>query len=154
MGSYFTAVIAAVLLNALIVPAAATQKWSRVGTLNCTAGPSIGLLMGSLQKARCVFRSTATGKAENYSGRMEREGLELGITPGTKMLWAVLATTARLPAKSLTGRYAGAAEESVLAGERVEHALCNAGKRSVCLQAVGDEANGNLAPGISAVKLE
>ena len=154
MAGYFTAVIAAVLLNALIMPGAASQKWSRVGTLDCTAGPSIGLLMGSLQKSRCVFRPTAAGKAENYSGRMEREGLDLGITPGAKMVWAVLATTPKLPAKSLAGRYAGATEEFVLEGGGAVHALCSAGKRSVCLQPAGDQASGNLAAGILAVTLE
>jgi hypothetical protein len=42
-------------------PAFAQAQPIRVGELTCDAAPRVGLVIGSRQNLRCVFRSNATG---------------------------------------------------------------------------------------------
>jgi Protein of unknown function (DUF992) len=144
-------------LSLMVTPAMSEPKtWSQVGALNCTMGPSIGLVMGSRQKARCVFEPAATNAREVYTGRMELEGADLGIVTGGKFSWMVVAETKSLPAKSLVGRYVGAAEEIILDGNDGGSALCSGLKRSICLRPVtgASQGNENLAFGTSALRLQ
>jgi len=147
----------AATLSVLVTPAVSEpQGWSRVGALNCRMGPSIGLVMGSLQKARCVFKPATTKTTEVYNGRMEQEGVDLGFIPGGKFSWMVLAETNSWSAKSLVGRYVGTTEGFILDGDNGGHALCSEADRSICLRPVrrGIEANENLAVGISTLQLQ
>ena len=54
----FSLFVATAAVGALVMPATAEPtKWSQAGTLDCTMGPSIGLVIGNRQQARCVFTS-------------------------------------------------------------------------------------------------
>jgi hypothetical protein len=54
---------------ALTGPAFAQAQPIRVGGLTCDAAPRVGLVVGSRQNLRCVFRSNATGRQYGYTGR-------------------------------------------------------------------------------------
>lgn len=63
------------------VPAFAQAQPVRVGGLTCDTGPRVGLVVGSRQNLRCVFRSN-TGRQYTYSGTIGRLGLDVGVTGG------------------------------------------------------------------------
>lgn len=157
MRSFITAIITTSLAFLPVFATAEQNLWSTVGTLECTAGPSIGPAMGARQQAQCVFRSSAADVGEPYIGKMERTGPGTALTAG-KSVWVVLSRMERLPPKSLVGRFSGPRED-IMVGEAVEAAaaLCRGTQRAVCLQplAGADHEDGdNLAVGVSAVRLE
>lgn len=143
-------------LSIMVTPAMSEpKKWSRVGALKCTMGPSIGLVMGLHQKARCVFEVAATNAQEFYIGRIELQGGGLVIVTGGKFSWMVVAETKSLPAKGLVGSYVGTTEEIIVDGNDGGNALCSGRKRSVCLRpSTGESGNENLAFGTSTLRLQ
>jgi hypothetical protein len=66
-------------------PAFAQAQPTRVGGLTCDAAPRVGLVIGSRQNLRCVFRSSATGRQYRYTGTISRIGLDVGITGGGRL---------------------------------------------------------------------
>jgi hypothetical protein len=150
-------IFTAAIVGAAITPAAAQErKWTQVGALNCDMGPSVGLIVGSRQKVKCVFRSTATGKSEVYTGRIGRLGLDLGITAGGKMIWAVFAKTTSLAPHSLAGSYVGGSGDISLGVGVGANALFGGSNRSISLQPLSLEGQigANLALGVAALTLQ
>ena len=138
-------------------PASAQQqKWTKVGTLNCDMGPSVGLLIGSRQQVNCVFRSSAGGPNESYSGRVGRLGLDIGITAGGKLIWTVFAKTTGLGSHALAGTYAGGSGDISLGVGVGANALFGGSNRSISLQPLSIEGQigANLALGVAALTLQ
>jgi len=149
--------IAAAVIGAATTSASAQQKtWTQVGALNCDMGPSVGLIVGSRQRIKCVFRSTATGIVESYTGRIGRLGLDLGITAGGKMIWSVFAQTSSLPRRALAGSYVGGSGDISLGVGVGANALFGGSNRSVSLQPLSLEGQVgvNLALGVAALTLQ
>jgi hypothetical protein len=145
-------------VGALATPVAAEPaKWLQAGTLTCTMGPSIGLVRSGRQQARCVFESAAAKPTDRYTGKMEREGQDVGIPSGGRFFWAVMTQGPSLPAKALVGRYTGGTGQVAFEGDDfAEAALCSKRKSPVCLRPLAREmqVRENLAFGTSALKLE
>jgi uncharacterized protein DUF992 len=80
----------------------------RTGGLTCETGPRVGLVVGSRQNMRCVFRSNTSGQEYTYTGRIGRIVLDLGISGGGRLFWAVFAPTSRVRRSTLVGTYVGA----------------------------------------------
>jgi len=154
----FSLCVVTAAVGALAMPVAAEPtKWSQVGILNCTMGPSIGLVRGGHQQARCIFRSAATKLTDRYTGRIERKGHNAGIPSGARFFWRVLTQTGKLPAGSLVGRYADATDQVTFGGQDLAGAaLCNTSKQLVCLRPAAREVRNreNLAFGTYALSLE
>ena len=113
-----TAIAAACIAAAAIIafmasPADAQAPRLQVGTLNCSLSSGIGLVVGSQRNVSCIF-SSDFAPDEAYEGRMTRIGLDLGVTTGGRIIWAVFATTNRY-AGMLAGRYVGATAEATVA---------------------------------------
>ena len=81
---------AAVLFAAASASAAFAQRTVQIGTLNCKMGPTVGLVVGSVQRMSCTF-NTNTGGREYYQATFKRIGLDLGISAGGRMVWGVYA---------------------------------------------------------------
>jgi hypothetical protein len=70
-------------------------------------------------KLKCGFVNFRN-ETENYTARMSRIGLDLGITAGTAIIWAVLAVQQEYTPGSLTGTYLGvSAEQTAIIGAGV-----------------------------------
>ena len=129
-------------LMAVPPPAHAQSNSVRQGLLTCRTGPSVGLVVGSRQRLVCQFKSDR-GRTQNYFGTIGRLGLDLGITAGGVMSWAVLASTANVPSGALAGEFVGA---NVLVGGT---------RKSISLQPVSVEGQvgANLALGVARMTL-
>jgi hypothetical protein len=108
----FVAAVAAALLSG--APASAQSNSIRQGVLTCQTSASVGLIVGSRQRLRCQFKSE-TGRTQNYVGTIGRLGLDLGVTAGGVMAWAVLASTANNPPARSPANLSGPAGTSPLA---------------------------------------
>src|ERR1700733_11973197 len=102
-------IVAAVAIFAAIsLPAVAQQtNQAKVGALNCRTSASLGLIVGSHQKLRCLFSPDSGGPVETYFGHINRLCLDLGIRAGGAMVWAVLAPTTGMHHGALAGTYVG-----------------------------------------------
>ena len=147
----WAAPVAATLLSAS--PASA-QNSVRQGVLTCRTSASIGLVVGSRQRLRCQFKSE-TGRIQNYTGTIGRLGLDLGITAGGVMAWAVLASTANIPSGALAGEFVGVSGD-ISAGVGVgANVLVGGTRKSVSLQplSVEGQVGVNLALGVARMRL-
>jgi len=141
-------------LALMAMPPVAQQPYNRAGMLSCTTAPTIGLIIGSQQAMRCEFRPER-GTPEYYSGVMSRIGLDLGITAGGQMAWAVLMSS-QVPTRSgLTGTYVGGSGDIALGIGVGANLLIGGNNASVALQplSVEGQVGLNLALGVASLQL-
>ena len=141
---------------AVMSASAAAQPRERIqaGTLTCDISGGIGFVIGSQRTLNCSFTPSAPGPIEFYAGSLTKVGLDLGVTSGGVMVWAVFAPTSR-PAGALAGSYGGAsAEASVVAGVGA-NVLIGGSNRTVELQPVSlqGQAGLNVAAGVAGIEL-
>jgi Protein of unknown function (DUF992) len=133
-------------------PAAA--QGVRAGLLTCDVSGGIGLIIGSQKQVSCVYAPDAPGPQQAYVGSFTRFGLDIGITGGGVMVWAVFTGTAGGPA-FLAGDYVGASGEATIAAGLGANVLVGGSNRSVALQpvSVSGQVGLNLAVGIGDLSL-
>lgn len=126
----------------------------RQGMLTCRTSASVGLIVGSTQRLACQFRSNS-GWTQNYSGRINRVGLDIGITAGGVMAWAVLGSSSATKPGALTGRFVGASGDISLGVGAGANILIGGTAQSVSLQPLSLEGQVgvNLALGVAALTL-
>src|SRR3954453_7380814 len=112
-----SALVALALLSFAGPVQAQPAGYAPAGALNCAMLPSVGLIVAGSQELRCVFTPTV-GIPENYVGRITTVGIDIGITTGGALGWAVLmAGSTVYPPAALGGNYVGAsADASVIVG--------------------------------------
>lgn len=149
-----TAIIAAALtMDAK--PLEAQPSRLQVGTLACSLSSSIGLVVGSQRNVNCSFKGGAPGEPEEaYTGTMTRIGLDVGITGGGVIVWAVFADTNRY-AGMLNGTYVGATAEASIAAGLGANVLVGGSNHTVALQplSVQGQIGLNVAAGIGQLEL-
>jgi hypothetical protein len=135
-------------------PAYSQGSSIRQGLLTCRTSASIGLIVGSRQRLRCQFRSDR-GWTQNYTGTIGRLGLDLGVTAGGIMTWAVLTRTANIPSGALAGEFVGASGDISLGVGVGANVLVGGTRRSVSLQPLSLEGQigANLALGVARMTL-
>jgi hypothetical protein len=126
----------------------------RQGVLMCRTSASVGLIVGSRQKLRCQFRSE-TGRTQSYVGTIGRLGLDLGVTAGGVMTWAVLASTPTIPSGALAGEFVGASGDISVGVGVGANLLVGGTRKSVSLQplSVEGQVGANLALGVARMRL-
>ena len=95
---------------ALIAPIASANAAPpvRAGILQCQGGQNVGFVVGSVTSLECVFRSEGR-RPEPYIAKVQRIGLDLGVTDQTQLSWAVSAPNTPLGRGELAGSYGGVA---------------------------------------------
>jgi hypothetical protein len=101
---------------ALNNPAAAQQIMAeaKAGVLTCDVSAGIGFIIASQKQISCSFAPEGQGRREDYDGYITKYGLDVGLTSGGFMLWAVFTETVAGPG-FLAGDYYGASGEVTLA---------------------------------------
>jgi hypothetical protein len=138
----------------LTAPADAQQDRVQVGSLECALSSSIGLIVGSQKNVNCNFKPN-DGPPEAYTGTMTRIGLDIGVTGGGAIIWAVFTGTNRYVGM-LTGTYVGASAEASVAAGLGANVLVGGSNRSVALQplSVQGQVGLNIAAGIGSLDLQ
>jgi hypothetical protein len=148
------AVVATVALATVFTtPADAQRDRVQVGSLECSLSSSIGLIVGSQRNIACNFKPDG-GPPEAYAGTMTRIGLDVGVTGGGAIIWAVFAGTNRY-AGMLSGTYIGASAEASIAAGLGANVLVGGSNRSVALQplSVQGQVGLNIAAGVGSLEL-
>jgi len=155
-----TAIAASAALAILTIPfaadAAQTQR-TEFGTLTCNIEGGVGLIVGSSKGMTCSFAPADGRPAQQFVGRVNKIGLDVGITGATVVKWLVLAPTgSTMPASALAGTYAGVSAEASAAIGVGANVLVGGSSDSFALQplSVQGQTGINVAAGITQFKLE
>jgi hypothetical protein len=143
----------AALATVLSTPADAQRDRVQAGSLECSLSSSIGLVVASQKNVACNYKPDG-GPPEAYVGTMTRIGLDVGITGGGAIIWAVFSGTNRY-AGMLAGTYVGASAEASIAAGLGANVLVGGSNRSVALQplSVQGQVGLNIAAGVSSLEL-
>ena len=148
--------VAATVVAAAVAASVANGESGRIqmGTLTCSLSASIGLVVGSQRNVSCMFRGTSGEPDEPYTGTMTRVGLDIGLTAGSVIIWAVFANTNRYK-RMLTGTYTGASAEMSLAAGLGANVLVGGSSRTVALQplSVQGQIGLDIAAGVGSLDL-
>ena len=144
--------VAAVIGTMACGQSAAQQ--TRTGLLTCDVSGGLGLILGSRKDISCSFVPDRQGRREDYDGTITKFGLDLGITGGGVMVWAVFADTVAGPG-FLAGSYVGASGEASVGAGLGANVLVGGSSRTVGLQpvSVSGQIGLNLALGVASLRL-
>jgi hypothetical protein len=147
-------ICAAALLAVVLASSAQAQRAVQVGTLNCKMGPTVGLIVGSVQRMSCTF-NTNTGGREYYQATFKRLGLDIGVSAGGRLTWAVFAPSSGLAPRALAGSYVGASGDIAVGLGVGANALVGGSRRTIALQPVSVEGQVglNIALGAAGFRL-
>ena len=139
-------------LGLLTLPAHA-DGGVKLGMLVCDVSGSIGLILGGSEAASCTFQGP--NGVEYYKGRITQVGLDIGVSSGAIMSWAVFAP-GQVGKGALAGTYAGATADAAFAVGLGANVLVGGSQNSIALQPVSVEGNAgvNVAAGLAAFQLE
>ena len=154
MSKVIVAVAAIAALMSAAEPLAAQQpSYARYGTLTCNLSPGIGLIIGSRQTMACRFQPDR-GPPQDYEGVTTTFGLDIGITAGGVLVWAVLLSTEAYPG-ALSGNYVGATGEASFGIGVGANVMVGGSNRTVALQPLSLEGQigVNLALGVTGMEL-
>jgi hypothetical protein len=130
--------LAAALLTCVQLPAAEAQPktWTQVGMLTCRLNPaSFRHFRPSIDGMQVRFKP-AHCRPQRYEGALNTVGIDLGVTAGGVMGWAVLSPTAGPPPGALAGEYVGASADVGLGLGAGVNVLVGGSGRSFALQPV------------------
>jgi hypothetical protein len=156
MSSIRVRTIVCVFLTALFAaPSAQARSPFRVGGLTCSTGPRVGLVLGSRQDMRCVFVASATGQQYVYTGTIRRLGVDIGVTRGGMLFWAVFARNSQIGRGTLRGSYVGASANVAVGLGLGAKVLIGGSRRTITLQplSVEGQIGINLALGVANLTL-
>lgn len=150
--------IAIIVAALAAVPLAATapafaQAKVKAGTLTCTGGAGVGLIIGSKKTYDCKYVSVS-GRSERYSASITKIGLDVGITDNSTMVWAVLAPT-EVVKRGLAGNYAGATADVAIGIGGGAKVLLGGSNNTIALQPVSVQGQTglNLAVGVAELSI-
>jgi hypothetical protein len=149
-----TAAAAATVFALSAFGATAEDAKVEQGTLKCDVEGGVGMILGSSKDMTCVF-THKDGTTEDYTGRVLKIGVDIGVTEESHITWAVFARTKQIEPGALSGNYTGVSAEATLAGG-VGASILVGGKDSFTLQPVSVQTQTglNIAGGIGSIRLE
>ena len=126
----------------------------KVGTLICDVSGGVGLIIGSSKSISCTYSRASDGREENYSGSINKFGLDVGVTKQQTMAWGVF-SPGKVGAGSLSGTYVGATAEATAGAGVGANALVGGFNKTITLQplSVSAQTGLNVAAGVAGLRL-
>ena len=126
----------------------------KVGVLTCNVSSGWGLVFGSSKDLDCTFAPTPD-RTENYVGKINKYGVDLGYQKGGVMAWAVFAPGSVSPG-GLAGNYGGVTAGATAVVGANANALVGGSNNSVSLQPLSIEGTVglNVAAGVASITLD
>jgi Protein of unknown function (DUF992) len=158
MHNHHRLVLATLALAAMFsLPAAAqpTQAWTQVGSLSCKVNPNIGFIIVGHQPLECLFTPNERTPPQAYDGAINTVGLNVGISAGGVLGWAVFAPTTGIPAGALAGDYVGVSGDIGIGVGAGANVLVGGSGRTFALQPLSLQGSVafNVVLGVSALTL-
>jgi hypothetical protein len=148
-------ILAALLAAGALASPASAQSRVKIGTLDCSISGGVGMIIASQKAVSCRFSPSDRGRRrEAYVGTITRVGVDLGVTSGARLVWAVYAPTSQ-PRWALAGSYGGAGAEATVGAGVGANALLGGSNRTVVLQPLSFQGQSgvNVAAGVAGLEL-
>lgn len=123
------------------------QHLERIGTLECRVAPNVSYVVGSYRTAGCIFYPLNRRQMHRYKADIGRIGVDLNVSAGGALIWAVHAHNRRLYPGDLRGVYTGASGNIALGVGVGGNVLLGGSNNTVALQPLSGE--GNVGVGVS-----
>jgi hypothetical protein len=123
--------------------------------LRCQLNPSIGFIIAGHQSMECRFKPNGPNAPQDYAGALNTVGVDIGVTAGGVLGWAVLAPTIGIPLGALAGEYVGASGDIAFGAGGGANVLVGGSGRTIALQPISIEGSigVNVALGVSGLQL-
>lgn len=147
---------AAVFAAPTTASAQAPRSWTQVGQLMCNVDPSVGFIFVGHQPMQCTFSPAAPGAAPHYyDGAINTVGLDVGVSAGSVLGWAVFAPTSGVATGALSGEYVGVTGDVGLGIGAGANVLLGGSARTFALQPLSLQGSVavNVVLGVSSLKL-
>jgi hypothetical protein len=104
---------------------------------------------------RCLFTPNTPQEREAYAGALNTVGLNVGVTAGGVLGWAVFAPTTGLPLGALAGEYVGVSGDVGIGLGAGANVLLGGSNRTIALQPISLQGSIalNVVAGLSSLKL-
>src|ERR1035438_1097397 len=131
------------------------QPWTQVGALSRKLKPNIGFIIAGHQPLECQFIPNTPEPPQAYDGAINTVGLNVGISAGGVLGWAVFAPTTGVPAGALAGDYVGVSGDIGLGVGAGANVLVGGSGRTFALQPLSLQGSValNVVLGVSALTL-
>jgi hypothetical protein len=126
--------VAAVTLMVSVAGAHAQHRQVQAGILECEGGQNVGYVVGSTTELHCLFRSNTGAPPEPYIARVQRFGLDLGVTAQTGLAWVVNAPSRRIGPGALAGHFGGVGANATVGVGIGANLLVGGSDNSISLQ--------------------
>ena len=134
-----------------VLNSAPVQAAVQAGVLTCRTGPSVGLILGSVRQFQCTFRPSVAGQPRQYySATIGRVGVDIGVSAGGQLVWAVFAPTVRIGPGDLAGTYIGGSAAAAVGLGAGANVLLGGSSNSIALQPLSVE--GSVGLGVALVR--
>ena len=149
------ATLALAAMLSLPAAAQAPQSWTQVGSLSCKIDPNIGFIIVGHQPMECLFTPNTQTPPQAYDGAINTVGLNVGISAGGMLGWAVFAPTTGVPAGALAGDYVGVSGDIGIGIGAGANVLLGGSGRTIALQPLSLQGSValNVVLGVSSLKL-
>ena len=149
---------ATILITAVLclgVNSAMANSGVNIGTLNCKVDGGIGLILGSSKEMNCQFNAVGDTDSQNYTGTIDKLGIDIGVTGKSYISWLVFAPGSVKPG-ALQGSYSGVSAQASVGLGLGANVLVGGFEESIALQplSVEGETGLNVAVGLSRITLE
>jgi hypothetical protein len=149
------ATLALAAMLSVSAAAQAPQSWTQVGSLSCKVNPNIGFVIVGHQPMECLFTPNTQTPPQAYDGAINTVGLNVGISAGGVLGWAVFAPTTGVPAGALAGDYVGVSGDIGIGVGAGANVLLGGSGRTIALQPLSLQGSValNVVLGVSSLKL-
>ncbi len=150
------AALAAMTFSLFLITGTQAQTAVSIGTLTCTGGEGVGLILGSTKSYDCTFAPGDTAPQENYEAKVTKIGVDVGITGTTVIVWSVFSTSQDIVGGMLAGTYTGATADASIGIGGGAKILVGGSQNSISLQplSIQGQSGLNLAVGVAAMTLQ
>ena len=141
MNRRLLALAAAVAVVFTFGSTAADARYERIGTLECKVAPNVSFIVGSMRTAGCTFYPANSKQRHRYKADLDRIGIDLNVSQGGNLIWAVHAHNKRLYPGDLRGVYRGASGNIAVVVGLAANVLVGGSNNTVALQPLSGETN-------------
>jgi hypothetical protein len=127
-----------------------------IGSLSCNVGGSTGYILASSKSLDCVFLSKDGTQSAQYTGSIDKVGVDIGYTKAVHTIWRVYSLGSDRGPTNLGGTYVGEQGTAAAGSQAGGNWIYGGPNAEVGMLASGviKDAGYNLAAGIAAMTLK
>ena len=127
-----------------------------IGSLSCNVGGSTGYILASAKSLDCVFLSKDGTQSAQYTGSIDKVGIDIGYTKAVHTIWRVYSLGSDRGPSNLSGTYVGEQGTAAAGSQAGGNWIYGGPNAEVGMLASGviKDAGYNLAAGIAAMTIK